>query len=321
MKYIITGGCGFIGSNFIRFIKRESNNHARVVNIDKMTYAASPNTKLELDEYPHYEFVQEDICNRAAMESLIEQDDVVVNFAAESHVDRSIDDQNPFIQTNVIGVSSLLEASRKKKAQLFVQISTDEVYGSLDIRDPSSVETHMLCPSSPYSASKAAAEMLCFAAMRTFDQPIIITRSSNNFGPYQYPEKIIPLFVSRLLKGKTVPVYGNGENVRDWIFVERNCDAIDFIIECGEVGEVYNIGGGNEMSNLELTREIINYMDQDESSIEFVTDRLGHDIRYSLSCSKLKRLGWEADGDFIDDLGKTIEWYKEHMDWWNGEKA
>lgn len=312
MRLVVTGGCGFIGSNFL-LLALKHGWYDRIVNIDKITYAANLAATLPLWRHESYSLVREDICNQNAMEGILEAGDIVVNFAAESHVDRSIADESVFLKTNVLGVQSLLSAAKKKKVSLFVQISTDEVYGSLELGDPSSRETDILRPSSPYSASKAAAEMLCFAAMRTFSQPIIITRSSNNFGPFQYPEKIIPHFITRLQNGQTVPVYGDGQNIRDWIFVEDNCEAIQQVISKGEIGEIYNIGGGNEVSNLDLTRTILSNMGLDDSRIEFVADRLGHDRRYSLGCDKIHRLGWKPKQNFSQGIIETIEWYKQHQ--------
>jgi dTDP-glucose 4,6-dehydratase len=234
----------------------------------------------------------------------------VVNFAAESHVDRSIKDPNSFVQTNVIGVNNLLTVCRENKADKFVQISTDEVYGSLSFTDRPSRETDLLNPSSPYSASKAAGEMLCMAAYRTFSQKVIITRSSNNYGPYQYPEKVIPLFITRLMNNEKVPLYGNGMNVRDWIHVEDNCRGIKTVLEKGSFGEIYNIGGGNEINNMKLTTMLLDCFDKDFSSVERVTDRLGHDLRYALNCAKIKKLGWKPTMQFETGLRETVEWYK-----------
>lgn len=314
MNIVVTGGLGFIGSNFIRRIL--SKGLHSIVNIDKMTYAASLKTKRELDVLPNYTFVRADICDGCTARDVIRSGDIVVNFAAESHVDRSIKDDLPFLHTNVLGTAFMLAAAREKKASLFVQISTDEVYGSLEFHHKSSTEKHSLCPSSPYSASKAAAEMLCFSTMHTFKQPVIITRSSNNFGPYQFPEKLIPLFIAKLSRGEQVPVYGNGKNIRDWIYVDDNCDAISFVIEKGQEGQVYNIGGGNEVSNMDLTKLLLKKMGKDESSIKFVEDRLGHDLRYSLDCTKLHELGWKPKSGFDTSLDATIEWYLSHNEWW-----
>lgn len=315
MRVIVTGGAGFIGSNFIRLLLSSSNKY-KVIAVDKITYAANRSTLDDFGYYTNFAFIEEDICNQEAMLSIVDEGDIVVNFAAESHVDNSISNPNVFLETNILGVQSMLTASRTKNASLFIQISTDEVYGSLELSQRSSIETDMLLPSSPYSASKAAAEMLCFSAMRTFEQPIIITRSSNNFGPYQFPEKVIPLFITRLNQDEKVPVYGNGMNIRDWIFVEDNCKAIRFVMEHGKRGEIYNIGGGNELSNIDLTKIIINKMGKSESSIEFVKDRLGHDKRYSLDCSKLIGLGWKPSISFEQGMDATVRWYLDNKQWW-----
>ena len=314
-KVVITGGAGFIGSNFLRFMINKYPNY-KFVNIDKLTYSGNKENLKDIEQKVNYSFFQEDICNKKAMAEIIQEGDVVVNFAAESHVDNSILDPNIFITTNVLGTQILLDVAREKKANLFIQISTDEVYGSLNFDQQSSKEEDPLLPSSPYSASKAAAEMLCMANFRTFNQPIIITRSSNNFGPYQFPEKIIPLFTTNLLTGKKVPLYGKGKNVRDWIYVLDNCEAIDHIINEGKPGEVYNIGGGNELRNIDLTKAIIEKMEKDESFIEHVQDRLGHDLRYSLDCSKIKSIGWNPKFNFQEALSETLDWYKNNKFWW-----
>ena len=314
-KLIITGGCGFIGSNFIRLII-DKYPDKKIINIDKLTYSGNKENLKDLENHENYTFIQEEIGNFDSMKEIIQKGDIIVNFAAESHVDNSIKDPKIFITTNVSGTHSLLEAAREKQAKLFIQISTDEVYGSLKFDDNSSKEEDLLKPSSPYSSSKAAAEMICFGNMRTFNQPIIITRSSNNFGPYQFPEKLIPLFVTNLLEGKKVPLYGEGKNVRDWIHVKDNCEAIDFIINNGKAGEVYNIGGGNEVSNFELTKKILEKMGFDETKIEHVEDRKGHDLRYSLNSSKIKNFGWTPLFNFEQALEKTINWYKDNKSWW-----
>jgi len=313
MKIVVTGGAGFIGSNFIRLLLR-ADKSVRVVNVDKLTYAGSLASVSDLDPNRH-SLILADICDKSGMSSIIEQGDVVVNFAAESHVDNSIANANVFLETNITGVQNLLTVSREKEAALFLQVSTDEVYGSLDYHQCSSKETDVLIPSSPYSASKAAGEMMCFAAMKTYGQPVIITRSSNNYGPYQYPEKMIPRFITNLMRGEKVPLYGNGKNVRDWIFVEDNCEAILSVIYDGVVGEIYNIGGGNELMNFELTQMILEHMGKDSSSIEYVKDRLGHDLRYSVDSSKIKQLGWKPKTDFHEGLAKTIQWYKTNTEW------
>lgn len=314
-RLIVTGGCGFIGSNFIRLIIEKYPNK-EIVNIDKLTYSGNKENLKDLEKKGNYKFIQEDIRNFDSIQKIIQKGDIIVNFAAESHVDNSIKDPNIFITTNILGTHSILEAARKKQAKLFVQISTDEIYGSLNFEDKSSKEIDFLKPSSPYSASKAAAEMLCLGNIRTFNQPIIITRSSNNFGPYQFPEKLIPLFVTNLLEGKKIPLYGSGKNMRDWIYVQDNCEAIDFIINNGDIGEIYNIGGGNEISNLELTKKILKKIGFNEEFINYVEDRKGHDLRYSLDCSKIKNIGWKPLFNFDQALEKTINWYKNNKNWW-----
>ncbi len=314
-KVIVTGGCGFIGSNFLRYMAGKYPNY-EFVNVDKLTYSGNRKSVIELENRANYQFIQEDICNYSEMEKIITPGSIVVNFAAESHVDNSINDPFIFTKTNVLGVHTLLEIARKNNAMLFVQISTDEIYGSLNFNSESSKEHHSFNPSSPYSASKAAAEMLCLGNIKTFKQPIIITRSSNNFGPYQFPEKVIPLFVTNLMEGLKVPLYGTGKNVRDWIYVQDNAEAIDFVIHNGKAGEIYNIGGGNEIQNIELTKTILSHMGKDESFINYVEDRLGHDLRYSLDCTKLKSLGWKPKLNFSEAIKHTIEWYKANAEWW-----
>ncbi len=314
-KMIVTGGAGFIGSNFIHMMV-DKYPEINFIVVDKLTYAGNLANLESLMNKRNFEFVQADIGDIEKMNELIDENTCIVNFAAESHVDNSITGPLIFTETNVKGTHKLLEVARQKKAKMFLHVSTDEVYGSLDFSDKSSNENDILNPSSPYSASKAAAEMLCMAYKHTFDMPIIITRSSNNFGPYQYPEKIIPLFVTNLLEGKKVPVYGTGKNVRDWIYVLDNCEAIEFIIKNGKIGEIYNVGGGNEKANIELTKKIIELMNKNEESIEFVKDRLGHDVRYSLDCKKVNDLGWRPKRSFEEALKETIEWYKSNENWW-----
>ena len=314
-RFIVTGGCGFIGSNFLRLIVKKYP-EADFVNIDKLTYSGNLENTKELEDKLNYHFIQGDIGNEDLMNHIIKEGDIIVNFAAESHVDNSIKEPQLFIKTNILGTHNLLEVARKKKAKLFVQISTDEVYGSLNFDASSSTEHDLLNPSSPYSASKAAAEMICIGNMITFKQPIIITRSSNNFGPSQFPEKVIPLFVTNLIEGKKVPLYGEGKNVRDWIYVEDNCEAIDFLIQNGEVGKIYNIGGGNEIQNITLTKTILDMMGFNDMYIERVEDRKGHDLRYSLDCTKINNLGWFPKSKFNEALDKTINWYKINKFWW-----
>ncbi|MBS3085491.1 dTDP-glucose 4,6-dehydratase [Candidatus Pacearchaeota archaeon] len=314
-RVIVAGGCGFIGSNFLILMVNKYPNY-QFINIDKLTYSGNQENLKQIENQSNYAFIQADIANYDFMRNIIQEGDVIVNFAAESHVDNSIKEPQIFIQTNVLGTHSILEAARQKKAGLFVQISTDEVYGSLNFGDASSKEQDVLNPSSPYSASKAAAEMICLGNIKTFKQPIIITRSSNNFGPYHFPEKVVPLFITNLIEQKKVPLYGTGKNVRDWIFVQDNCEAIDFIIHNGQVNGVYNIGGGNEITNIGLTKLILEKMGAGEESIQLVEDRKGHDLRYSLNCEKIKALGWKPRFNFDKALSLTIEWYKNNKWWW-----
>lgn len=314
-RLIVTGGAGFIGTNFIKYMVKKYP-HYSILNIDRLTYSGNKNSLKDLENNSNYQFIHADIVDFEKISEIIKEGDIVVNFAAESHVDNSIRDPQIFIKTNVLGTHSILEAARKNKASLFLQISTDEVYGSLSFDQKSSTETDILAPSSPYSASKAAAELIVLSNHKTFKQPVIITRSSNNFGPYQFPEKVIPLFITNLIDNKKVPLYGSGKNVRDWIYVLDNCEALDFVIHHGKIGEIYNIGGGNEIPNLELTHSILKNMDKGESSIEYVQDRLGHDLRYSLDCSKIHSLGWKPSSNFEDNLKKTIDWYRENESWW-----
>lgn len=315
MRLVITGAAGFIGTNFLRYMIKKRPEYNFLV-IDNLTYSGNMENLKEFIGYKNFKFVKEDICNYNKIVELINEGDVLINFAAESHVDNSIKDPSIFIKTNVLGTHSVLEAARNKKAKLFVQISTDEVYGSLDFTSAPSNEEDILFPSSPYSSSKAAAEQICFGNLKTFHQPIIITRSSNNFGPYQFPEKVIPLFITNLIQGKKVPLYGSGRNIRDWIYVTDNCEAIDLIISKGKIGEIYNIGGGNEVTNIELTKRIIKKMGKNDEAIEFVEDRKGHDLRYSLDCSKIRALGWEPKLEFDSALDETINWYKSNESWW-----
>ncbi len=322
MKILVTGGAGFIGSNFIRLLLDKHPDH-EIVNFDKLTYAGNLDNLKGIEADPRYQFVHADICDAEAVGAAMAGIDAIVNFAAESHVDRSIGGPADFIQTDIYGTYVLLEAARRHNVGRYIQISTDEVYGS--IRDGSFTETDRLQPSSPYSASKAGGDMQAMAYHTTFGVPTIITRSSNNFGPYQYPEKIIPLFITNMMEGKKAPLYGDGANVRDWIYVTDNCEAIDLVLHDGEVGEIYNIGGGNECDNLSITRLILAALHKDEELIERVPDRLGHDFRYSIDCSKVKKLGWAPARSFEDSLRETVDWYVGNRWWWekikNGEFA
>jgi dTDP-glucose 4,6-dehydratase len=318
MKLLVTGGCGFIGSNFIRAILKKHPNYS-IINLDKLTYAGNPENLKDIEKNKNYEFVKGDVCDEKIVESLVKKCDIIVHFAAESHVDRSIEDPSVFAKTNFLGTYFLLEAAKKYKIKKFIYISTDEVYGS--IKEGSFSETDILKPSSPYSSSKAGADLLSMSYFITYGLPVIITRSSNNFGPCQYPEKLIPLFITNLMEGKRVPVYGTGMNVRDWIYVIDNCDAIDFVMHNGKLGEIYNIGGGNEKPNIEITKLILKDLEKDERSIEYVKDRLGHDFRYSLDCDKINELGWKPRYNFEAAMNETISWYRSNEKWWKKLKG
>ena len=312
-RLLVTGGAGFIGSNFIHYILNKYDDY-EIVNFDKLTYAGNPENLADIQDDKRYRFIRGDICNREAVAAAIKDADIVINFAAESHVDRSIEDPGSFIQTDVFGTFVLLEASRNNEVSLYVQISTDEVYGSIE--NGSFKETDPLKPNSPYSASKAGADMIVRSFNKTYGLPIIITRSSNNFGQNQYPEKVIPLFVTNLIDDMPVPLYGDGMNVRDWIYVEDNCAGIDFVMHKGKAGEIYNIGGGNERPNIWITRKVLEIMGKPESMIKYVKDRPGHDRRYSVNCDKLKSLGWNPKYDFESALERTVMWYQQNEKWW-----
>lgn len=312
-KLLVTGGAGFIGSNFIRHIIGKYPDY-RITNLDKLTYCGNLENLRDIEKNKNYTFVKGDITDKGTVEKLVKGQDVVINFAAESHVDRSIKDASEFVRTNVFGTYTLLEAAKKCGTGLFVQISTDEVYGS--VTEGFSREGDPLEPNSPYSATKAAADLLARSYFVTFKLPVIITRSSNNFGPNQYPEKVIPLFITNLMAGKKVPLYADGKNVRDWLYVVDNCEAIDVVMHSGVPGEVYNIGAGGETTNIELTHSLLKILGRDESSIEYVKDRPGHDKRYALDISKLKKLGWRPAREFRTALELTVEWYKANEAWW-----
>jgi len=313
MKLLVTGGAGFIGSNFIRLILGKYPDY-RITNLDKLTYCGNLENLKDIEKNKNYRFVKGDVADPVVVDGLVKDCDVVVHFAAESHVDRSIKDSSVFIRTNVFGTYTLLEAARKHNVKLFIQISTDEVYGS--IREGSFKETDPLMPNSPYSAAKASGDLLARSYFITHKLPVVITRSSNNFGPYQYPEKVMPLFITNLLQGKKVPVYADGSNVRDWLFVEDNCRGIDAVMHNGKPGEVYNIGGDHEITNLVLTRSILKALGKGEDSIEYVKDRPGHDKRYALDITKMKGLGWKPETRFEKALDITVNWYKNNESWW-----
>ncbi|MDD3725670.1 MAG: dTDP-glucose 4,6-dehydratase [Candidatus Ratteibacteria bacterium] len=320
MKLVVTGGAGFIGSHFIRYILNNYPDY-RVLNIDKLTYAGNIENIKDVENHPNYRFLKADICERGIEEAITDYD-VVINFAAESHVDRSIQEPEAFLKTDVMGTFNLLEISRKKGIQRYIQISTDEVFGSAD-EGQMFYEESPLNPSSPYSASKAAADLLALSYYRTYKTPVIIIRSTNNYGPNQYPEKFIPLFITNAIEDKILPLYGDGKNVRDWLFVLDNCRGIDVILHRGKEGEIYNIAGGNEKENIFIAKKILEYLGKPDTLIKFVKDRPGHDRRYSISCEKIKRLGWQPIVSLEEGLKQTVGWYKNNEDWWkkikNGE--
>jgi len=313
MKILVTGGAGFIGSNFIRYMLKKYDDY-ELINLDKLTYCGNPKNLEDIQDDPRYSFIQGDIKDVEIAKKAMKGCDVVINFAAESHVDRSISNPNHFIKTNVHGVLSLLKVARDLEISRFVQIGTDEVYGSID--KGSFTEKSPLNPRSPYSASKAGADLLALSFYTTYKLPVVVTRSSNNFGPYQFPEKMVPLFITNAIEDKKLPVYADGMNVRDWIYVLDHCEAIDIVLHKGNIGEAYNICAGNEITNIELTRRILKCTGRDEDLIEFVKDRPGHDKRYSMDCPKTKLLGWGPRYDFETALNRTVEWYKNNTQWW-----
>jgi dTDP-glucose 4,6-dehydratase len=313
---LVTGGAGFIGSNFIHYMMDKYPGY-KIVNLDKLTYAGNLENLRDIESDPNYTFVKGDIADTGIVSDIFDNHkiDAVVNFAAESHVDRSIEEPGVFIRTDVYGTFVLLEAARKNSCDIFLQISTDEVYGSIE--EGSFRESDPLLPNSPYSASKAGAEMIVRSFFKTYGTPVIITRTSNNFGPYQYPEKLIPLFVTNLIDDIKVPLYGDGMNVRDWIYVDDNCSALDLVLHRGKMGQIYNIGAGNEKPNVWITKKLIELLGKTEDMIVPVEDRLGHDRRYSVDCSRIKdELGWGAEYDFEEALEKTVEWYRNNEGWW-----
>ncbi len=318
MKILVTGGAGFIGSNFVRHVLGDHSGDA-VVNLDKLTYAGNLENLRDVEKDPRYRFVRGDICDGALVRDLMDGVDAVVHFAAETHVDRSNAAADEFLRTNANGTFTLLEAARERKVQRFVAIGTDEVYGS--IAKGAAREGDALNPSNPYSASKAAADLLARAYWTTHRLPVLITRSSNNFGPYQYPEKVIPLFITNALEDKPLPLYGDGKNVRDWLYVLDNCAAIDLVLRKGKDGEIYNIGGGHEVENVALTRQVLHLLGKPESLITRVTDRPGHDRRYALDSRKVAALGWKPAHSFASALQATVAWYREHESWWQPIKS
>lgn len=327
MNVLVTGGAGFIGSNFVFYLLRKYPNY-RVVCLDKLTYAGNLTTLAPIMDNANFRFVKADVCNCNAVFNIFEEErpDIVVNFAAESHVDRSIEDPRVFLKTNIIGTATLMDACRKHGVKRFHQVSTDEVYGDLPLDRPDLLftEESPIHTSSPYSSSKAAADLLVQAYQRSYGLPVTISRCSNNYGPFHFPEKLIPLMIANALNDKPLPVYGEGLNVRDWLYVEDHCKAIDMIIHKGRVGEVYNIGGHNEMRNIDIVKIICRELGKPESLIVYVTDRMGHDMRYAIDPTKIhNELGWLPETNFKDGIGKTIRWYLDNRKWWeaiiNGE--
>ena len=320
MKHLVTGGAGFIGSNYIFYLLKKYPND-KIVCLDKLTYAGNLSTLESVLNLPNFKFVKGDICDRDLVYKLVEEEmpDVIVNFAAESHVDRSIEDPSLFLNTNIIGTSVLMDAARKYGIKRFHQVSTDEVYGDLPLDRPDLLfhEDTPLHTSSPYSSSKAGADLLVMAYHRTFGLPVTISRCSNNYGPYQFPEKLIPLMIAKALNDEKLPVYGDGANVRDWLYVEDHCEAIDLICRKGKVGEVYNVGGHNERNNLTIVKLILKELGKSEDLITFVTDRKGHDRRYAIDPTKIHdELGWLPKTSFEVGIKETIEWYLNNQDWW-----
>ena len=315
MKVLVTGGCGFIGSNFIRRLFDSRGDGVSVVNLDKLTYAANPANLADVENRPNYRFIKGDIADPDVVRVAMEGCDAVVNFAAETHVDRSLFGDASFIETDVRGVFVLLEEARRRGGlSRFIQISTDEVYGSIE--SGSFDEESALNPRNPYAASKAGGDRLAYSYWASYRLPVVITRASNNYGPYQYPEKLIPLFVTNAIDGEPLPLYGDGRNVRDWLYVKDHAAAIDFLLDAGEPGETYTVAGGNEAENLAITRRVLALLGKPESLIRFVDDRPGHDRRYSLDAGKLARLGFESTTRFEDGLAETIRWYRDREDWW-----
>lgn len=317
MRLFVTGAAGFIGSNYVRHVLATTDDEITV--FDALTYAGNLSSLADLADDPRYRFVQGDICDREAVAAALDGHDAVVHFAAESHVDRSIVDPDTFVRTNCLGTNVMCDVARRVGVDRFLHISTDEVYGSIE--SGSFVETDRLGPRSPYSSSKAGSDLIALSYEETHGLPVIVTRSSNNFGPYQFPEKVIPLFVTNLLDGRRVPLYGDGLNIRDWIYVLDNCAGVDLVLRRGVVGEIYNIGGGNETTNRELTEKVLALLGAGEDMIEYVEDRLGHDRRYSIDCSKARALGWTPERSLDEALAETVEWYRAHRSWWEPLKG
>jgi dTDP-glucose 4,6-dehydratase len=317
MKLFVTGAAGFIGTNYVRHVLATTDDEVTVY--DALTYAGNLSSLADIADDPRYSFVQGDICAREAVAAAMAGHDAVVHFAAESHVDRSIVDPDTFVRTNCLGTNVMCDVARQVEVDRFLHISTDEVYGSIE--EGSFVETDRLGPRSPYSSSKAGSDLIALSYEETYGLPVVVTRSSNNFGPYQFPEKVIPLFVTNLLDGRKVPLYGDGLNIRDWIYVEDNCSGVDVVLRKGQIGEVYNIGGGNETTNRELTEKVLALCGAGDEMIEYVQDRLGHDRRYSIDCSKARALGWAPARTLDEALAATVEWYRENRAWWEPLKG
>ncbi len=320
MKLLVTGGAGFIGSNFIRYIFKKYP-HYKIINLDLLTYAGNLENLKDIEENKNYRFVKGDIADKDLVNKLVKDCDIIVNFAAESHVDRSILDSSDFIRTNIVGTHNLLEAARENGLKRFHHISTDEVFGHLGPNDPPFDENTPYAPRSPYSASKAASDHLVRAYFHTYNLPVTISNCSNNYGPYQFPEKLHGLFITNLLEGKKVPIYGDGLQVRDWLFVEDHCEAVELIIHKGKIGETYCIGGNCEKPNIEIAKKILELLNRGEEMIEYVKDRPGHDRRYAINFTKIKNeLGWKPRTSFEIGMRKTVEWYKENENWWRNIK-
>ena len=310
---LVTGGAGFIGSNFVRYML-DKYKHYNIIVLDALTYAGNRENLKDLESDPRFFFYHGDIKDEKVVNNLVSNVDTIVNFAAETHVDRSIHEAGMFIETDIKGTFVLLEAAKKYKIERFLHISTDEVYGSID--SGSFNEKDALMPNSPYSASKGGGDLLVRSYYTTYNIPVIISRSSNNYGPYQYPEKLIPLFITNAIDNLQLPLYGDGKNVRDWIYVEDNCSGVDTVLHKGEPGQIYNIGGGNERENIFITDIILKLLDKPKSLIKYVKDRPGHDRRYSISTEKIKNLGWKPEHDLKSGLEKTVKWYVENENWW-----
>jgi len=320
MRLLVTGGAGFIGSNFVRYMLREHSD-VRILNLDKLTYAGNLDNLKEVESEPRYEFVRGDIADAGLVRDLIQRGrfDAVLNFAAETHVDRSIGSPADFLTTDIFGTFTLLEAVRESDVPRFVQISTDEVYGTLSTG--SAKESDRLDPSNPYSASKSGGDLLALSYFKTYKTPVLVTRASNNYGPNQYPEKFIPLSITNVLEHEPIPLYGDGMQIRDWLYVEDHCRAVDIVLRAGIEGEIYNIGGGEEHPNLRIAEMILNLLNEPHSLIRRVRDRPGHDRRYSLDSSKMKSLGWEPTVDLEEGMRRTVEWYKNNRAWWERIKS